>query len=120
PEVVVENTAPEVNPEDKVFHDLTFSAAYRFTTLTAEDRTTSQKAEINSSRDVDLGISWAQRWSSTWKTYGSFTLRSISFEPTLKGTKSLANKEKSLGQLRFGAIQRITNNFDLGYFGAYS
>ncbi|XGC81311.1 LysM peptidoglycan-binding domain-containing protein [Bdellovibrio bacteriovorus] len=106
-------------PEEEINHRGEFYGGYQFTSISATDKTSTAKANLNSSHDFTAGMRWLQLWSPTFVTSFDFSARSLGILPLTNNSKTLSNANQSLMALQFSLNKNVFTNTGIGFNFGY-
>lgn len=93
---------------------------YRFTTLSAEDKSSDASADLYSEYDVTIGGDWRTAWTEDFSSVVSFSLRSVEFAASTNPNKTIFDRSKTLLAASLGGVSRLSENLNLKYTADYS
>ncbi|ASD62490.1 LysM peptidoglycan-binding domain-containing protein [Bdellovibrio bacteriovorus] len=104
---------------EEVPHHFELSAGYDFTTLEAQDATTTATAQLYTKQEIELGAKWSQQWDENFKTHMGIFLRNLEFMPSTNSTKVLLKPSQNLMRITLAGQNQISDRFTLLYDAGY-
>jgi LysM repeat protein len=119
-EPVTKEVTSRAIAEEDVEHAAQVFGGYGFTTLESVDTKNHTTAQLNTKRDVTLGASWNQKWTSSFSSFFTLSIRNLEFLPSTNSKKHLSGSDKTLFGMSAGGISHFGERASLKYSVGYS